>query len=110
MWPEILTVNDKAAVVIQDAETYEKMASMADYAESIQNIRQAMPEQGRPLDEFTTEFEARHGISRWKNTVLISSQPLKVILRGDTCRLINKAQHPQQPLYFAQSSYFDSSL
>jgi len=62
--PEILTVNGKAAVVIQDAETYEKMASMADYAESIQNIRQAMSEQGRPLDEFTTEFEARHGISR----------------------------------------------
>ena len=62
--PEILTVNGKAAVVIQDAETYEKMASMADYAESIQNIRQAMSEQGRPLDEFTTEFEAKHGISR----------------------------------------------
>ena len=56
--PEILTVNGKAAVVIQDAETYEKMASMADYTESIQNIRQTMPEQGRPLDEFTTEFEA----------------------------------------------------
>ena len=50
--------------MIQDAETYEKMASMADYADNIQNIRQAMPEQGRPLDEFTTEFEARHGISR----------------------------------------------
>ncbi|MBT4522636.1 MAG: type II toxin-antitoxin system Phd/YefM family antitoxin [Halieaceae bacterium] len=62
--PEILTVNGKAAVVIQDAETYEKMASMADYAESIQNIRQAMSEQGRPLDEFTAEFEAKHGISR----------------------------------------------
>ncbi|MDG1293003.1 MAG: type II toxin-antitoxin system Phd/YefM family antitoxin [Pseudomonadales bacterium] len=62
--PEILTVNGKAAVVIQDAETYEKMAVMADYAESIQKIRQAMLEQGRPLDEFTTEFEAKHGISR----------------------------------------------
>ena len=62
--PEILTVNGKAAVVIQDAETYEKMASMANYAESIQNIRQAMSEQGRPLDEFTAEFEAKHGISR----------------------------------------------
>ena len=62
--PEILTVNGKAAVVIQDAETYQKMASMANYAESIQNIRQAMSEQGRPLDEFTAEFEAKHGISR----------------------------------------------
>lgn len=62
--PEILTVNGKATVVVQDAETYEKMAELADYAESIQNIRQAMSEQGRPLDEFTAEFEAKHGITR----------------------------------------------
>ena len=62
--PEILTVNGKAAVVVQDAETYEKMAELADYAESIQNIRQAMSEQGRPLDEFTAEFEAKSGITR----------------------------------------------
>ena len=62
--PEILTVNGKAAVVVQDAETYEKMAALAEYAESVQSIRQAMSEQGRPLDEFTAEFEARHGISR----------------------------------------------
>ena len=27
-------------------------------------IRQAMSEQGRPLEEFTAEFEARKGISR----------------------------------------------
>ena len=62
--PEVLTVNGKAAVVVQDAETYEKMAALAEYAESVQSIRQAMSEQGRPLDEFTAEFEARHGISR----------------------------------------------
>ena len=61
--PEILTVNGKAAVVVQDAETYEKMAALAEYAESVQSIRQAMSEQGRPLDEFTAEFEARHGKS-----------------------------------------------
>jgi len=62
--PEILTVNGKAAVVVQDAETYEKMAALADYAQSIQSIRQAMSEQGRPLDAFTAEFEAKHGITR----------------------------------------------
>jgi len=62
--PEILTVNGKAAVVIQDAKTYERMAELADYAESIQNIRQALSEQGRPLTEFTKEFEAKHGIAR----------------------------------------------
>lgn len=63
--PEILTVNGKAAVVVQDAETYEKkIATLANYAESIQSIRQAMSEQGRPLDTFTAEFEAKHGIIR----------------------------------------------
>lgn len=62
--PEILTVNGKAAVVIQDAESYEKMASLADYADSILNIRQALSEKGRSLNEFTREFESKHGIKR----------------------------------------------
>ncbi|MET0010310.1 MAG: type II toxin-antitoxin system Phd/YefM family antitoxin [Candidatus Thiodiazotropha sp. 6PLUC9] len=62
--PEILTVNGKAAVVVQDAKTYEKMAELADYAESIINIRQALSEEGRPLGEFSTGFEAKHGIKR----------------------------------------------
>lgn len=62
--PEILTVNGKAAVVVQDAETYERMASLAEYAESIQSIRQALSEEGRPLEQFTKAFEAKHGIKR----------------------------------------------
>jgi len=49
---------------VQDAETYERMATLAEYAESIQNIRQALSEEGRPLDQFTKEFEEKHGISR----------------------------------------------
>ena len=62
--PEILTVNGKPAVVVQDAETYEKMAQLADYAESIVNIRQALTEKGRPLNEFISEFETKNGITR----------------------------------------------
>ncbi len=62
--PEILTVNGKAAVVVQDAETYERMAELAEYAESIKSIRQALSEEGRPLEQFTREFESRHGIKR----------------------------------------------
>ncbi len=61
--PEILTVDGKAAVVVQDAETYEKMAALAEYAESLKNIRQAMVEEGRPLREFTDGFESRHDIT-----------------------------------------------
>lgn len=62
--PEILTVNGKAAVVIQDAESYEKMAALADYAESVLNIRQALSEEGRGFSDFTQEFEAKYGIKR----------------------------------------------
>lgn len=62
--PEILTVNGKAAIVVQDAKTYEKLAALADYADSILNIRKALSESSRPLAEFTQEFESRHGITR----------------------------------------------
>ena len=62
--PELLTVNGKAAVVVQGAATYEKMAALAEYVESEQSIRRAMAEQGRPLAKFTAEFEATHGFSR----------------------------------------------
>ena len=62
--PQLLTVNGKAAVVVQDAETYERVAKLAQYAESLQSIRRALSEQGRALGEFTTEFEATRGILR----------------------------------------------
>ena len=60
--PEILTVNGKAAIVIQDAETYERMAALAEYAQSVQHIRQALSEHGRPLNQFIKEFDEKHGI------------------------------------------------
>jgi len=62
--PELLTVNGKAALVVQDAAAYERLADLAEYAESLQNIRRALSEQGRPLAEFAAEFEAKHGIAR----------------------------------------------
>lgn len=62
--PEVLTVNGKAAVVVQDVETYEKMAELAEYADSIISIRQALSEEGRPLGKFQADFEAKHGIKR----------------------------------------------
>lgn len=60
--PEMLTHNGKPAVIIQDAASYEKMAELADYADSILNIRQALSETGRPLSSFSKEFEAKYEI------------------------------------------------
>jgi prevent-host-death family protein len=62
--PEILTVNGKAAVVIQDAESYERMAELAEYAESIQTVRKALNEESRSLNDFKKEFESKLGVER----------------------------------------------
>lgn len=61
--PEMYTHNGKPCVVIQDAESYERMAELADYAESILKIRQALSEEGRSLQSFTEDFERRMGIT-----------------------------------------------
>lgn len=51
-------------MVVQDAETYERIAQLADYADSILNIRTALAEPGRPFESFAKEFETGHGIRR----------------------------------------------
>ena len=61
--PELYTRNGKPCVVIQDAEAYENMAALADYADGLITIRHALSEQGRPLESFTQEFEASVGIT-----------------------------------------------
>jgi hypothetical protein len=39
------------------------MAELADYADSLLKIRQALSEQGRSLESFTEEFEQSTGIN-----------------------------------------------
>ena len=46
------------------AETYERVAKLAQCAESPQSVRRAMSEQGRGLEAFAAEFEAERGIRR----------------------------------------------
>lgn len=40
--PEILTVNGEAAVVVQDVESYEEMAALAEQARQDARLQQAM--------------------------------------------------------------------
>jgi len=60
---EILTVNGRAAVVIQDAASYQKLCELAERAKDIQrtqeSIRQADAGLGRTLDEFASEWRAK---------------------------------------------------
>ena len=66
--PLVLTVKGKAAAVLQDAESYQRLLEIAARASETEEIRQALLDakkgKSRPAREFFKEFEAQHGISR----------------------------------------------
>jgi prevent-host-death family protein len=66
--PVVLTVNGKAAAVVQDAEAYQRLLDVAARADAKEGIRQGMEDARkgriRPVEEFFAEFEAEHGIPR----------------------------------------------
>jgi prevent-host-death family protein len=66
--PVVLTVNGKAAAVVQDAEAYQRLLDVAARADAREGIRQGLEDarkgRTRPVGEFFEEFEARHGIPR----------------------------------------------
>jgi prevent-host-death family protein len=66
--PVVLTVNGKAAAVVQDAEAYQHLLDIAARADAEEGIRQGLEnaKEGklRPARQFFDEFDAAHGISR----------------------------------------------
>jgi len=65
--PVVLTVTGKAAAIVQDAESYQRLLDIAARADSHEGIRQGLEQakqgKGRDVEEFFAEFEAKHGIS-----------------------------------------------
>ena len=65
---EILTVNGKAAVIIQDPKSYQKLLDMVERAEAIEGIRQGLESmragRGMPLREFAAKFAKKHNLPR----------------------------------------------
>ncbi|MFN7932369.1 MAG: type II toxin-antitoxin system Phd/YefM family antitoxin [Bryobacteraceae bacterium] len=63
----VLTVNGKAAAVVQDAAEYQRLLDIAARANAEEGIRQGLQQakagQGRDVEDFFAEFETRHGIS-----------------------------------------------
>jgi PHD/YefM family antitoxin component YafN of YafNO toxin-antitoxin module len=68
MRPVVLTVNGKAAAVVQDAEAYQHLLDIAARADAEEGIRQGLEnaKEGklRPARQFFDEFDAADGISR----------------------------------------------
>ena len=65
--PVVLTVKGKAAAVVQDAGSYQRLLDIAARADAGEGIRQGMEQsrqgQGVDAEEVFAEFEAAHGIS-----------------------------------------------
>ena len=66
--PVVLTVNGKAAAIVQDAEAYQRLLDIAASADEEEAIRQGLEDvkkgRTRPAREFFAEFEAKHGLCR----------------------------------------------
>jgi prevent-host-death family protein len=64
--PVVLTVNGKAAAVVQDAAAYQRLLDIAARADAQEGIRQGLDDAARgrvqPVAEFFSEFEADNGI------------------------------------------------
>ncbi len=61
--PLVLTVNGKAEIVVQDAESYQRMLELLDRAETVEAVREGLESvrQGRTmsLDQFDKEMRKR---------------------------------------------------
>jgi len=66
--PLVLTVNGKAAAVVQDAEAYQHLLDIAARADAREGIRQGLEDKKkgrvRPASEVFAEIRAEYGIPR----------------------------------------------
>ena len=64
--PVVLTVNGKAAVVVQDAQSYQSLLELKERAETVEVLRQRLATVGRKkertADQFFAEFFAKNNI------------------------------------------------
>src|SRR5437773_4422295 len=64
--PEVLTVNGRAEVVIQDAESYQDLLDRLHHMETLAAIREGMAsaERGelKPAEQVFAEMQARYGL------------------------------------------------
>src|SRR3954451_25029736 len=64
--PQVLTVDGRAEVVVQDVASYQRLLDLLDRAEAIEGIRRGLESwkrgEGRPIEEAFAEMRARHGI------------------------------------------------
>jgi PHD/YefM family antitoxin component YafN of YafNO toxin-antitoxin module len=66
--PMVLTINGKAALIVQDAESYQKLLDIAEEARVLAGIRQGLEDmregRGRPADEVFEDIRREFKIPR----------------------------------------------
>jgi len=61
--PEVLTINGKPSLVIQDAAAYAKMVDLLDSMKHIKAAAEVFNSgKGQPIEKFFNKFEAKHGL------------------------------------------------
>jgi hypothetical protein len=64
--PVVLTVNGRAELVVQDAESYQKLLDAKDRMEAIEGIKRGLESlrnnSGKPTEKFFQEFFREQGI------------------------------------------------
>ena len=64
--PEVLTVNGKAEIVVQDAASYQRLLELIDRAEAIEGIQKGLVSmqrgEGTPAQEVFTRLRKKHNI------------------------------------------------
>jgi prevent-host-death family protein len=64
--PEVLTVNGKAEIVVQDAASYQKLLELIDRVEAIEGIQKGLESmqrgEGKPAQEVFTQLRKKHNI------------------------------------------------
>ena len=66
--PLVLTVNGRAELIVQDADSYQELLDRLERAETIAAIRQGMEQfergEGIPLKQAERRLRKKHGLSR----------------------------------------------
>jgi prevent-host-death family protein len=64
--PEVLTVNGKAEIVVQDAASYQKLLELIDRVEAIEGIQKGLESmqrgEGKPAQDVFTRLRKKHNI------------------------------------------------
>ena len=59
--PDILTINGKAEIVVQDAKSYQRLLDLAERLETIEAVKEGIASanrgEGRPIDELFDDIE-----------------------------------------------------